>query len=179
MTRRRELVTTDPASDTALSWYFPHRVVYGMARYRDRHAGTRPGKPGRYLKLLARIEAGDRRDDDIAGFTSLLGQVWVLLCLLSVVPALLDIVVTVAVGGFGGYLWLFALLVSLLPGVVSFAFVFYLHGIAMSQFLEDPDGSTFIVEKFLIPRRINLTVMVFFTLLGFVLIGAGSQWFRP
>lgn len=161
----------------AATWYFPRWAVRRAARSLDRRSLS--GGPGRggYGAVLHRLDAGTGPDGDVTFLMTVVGRVWAVVTVLSVVPS-------VMLAGLAGLLhvpvpgWMFGVAVSLLPGMVSFALVLYFHSFASIREVEDPDDETWLVRHFSVPRRVNLLVIPLFLGIGYVVIGVNTGWYH-
>lgn len=160
-----------------LTWYLPRWFVYMVARARDRRAsGAR--KRGANERLLARIEQGSYRPTDVADFLLLLGRAWYFMTGISLFFEILLIALTAAFGVIDKILWLIGLAGSLYPGLLSFGLIFYLHSVALAHYAEDGDTSSFIEANFLLPRKRNMLIVPMVAILGLVVFGLNTNWYR-
>lgn len=173
-----DVVAGDPVTDDRLSWYFPRNWIYRVARRRDRDPGRRHGHRGKYLKALARIEAGGRDDYDLMLLNGLQANVWAWLVGVSFVPTVVEIVLAAILGGLGDYLWVVGVTGAIPVGLLSLGFVFYLRTVAITQNAQDPDDPSFVTQHFMIPKRVDLLVIAVFYVGFLTIFGANTNWFH-
>jgi hypothetical protein len=158
------------------TWYFPHRVLWWIARYQDNHLLVRQPNRENSVEILTRMSTGGWRAEDLNRMLDMLASAWIGASLLSVLPGALLM-------GIGGALhadiplWTLALALSLMPGMFSFGIVVWLHNRSVDQqrLVErhKRDSLDRAASAFRLPVRRNLLIIPLFMLIAFVLISFG------
>ena len=157
------------STGSVLTWYFPRSLVRAIARRQD--GGSRASSR---TAVLDRLDRGGRKPADLSALVDLVWTAWMFALGSWAVPFILVLGVDAATNG-AVPLWLVCLVMALLPGEVSFAFILWLHTrAAHAQRSGRPLDR--LGRAFLLPRRVNLLIVPVFTVLAFLIIflSAGS-----